>query len=115
MWPVIIGEWGRHPASQCNQNFRYCYVVINKWAFHLWKMCRMRSPQRLGFSILVNYSPWEGVLILGKQTGWDFSDPLHLGSSIHFCYLLKNMYWGPALCKERFWMPKAKQRTIILI
>lgn len=27
-WPVIIGEWGRHPASQCNQNFRYCCAVI---------------------------------------------------------------------------------------
>lgn len=101
MWSVIIGEWGRHPASQCNQNFRYCYVVINKWAFHLWKMRCMRSPQGLGFLILGNYSPWVGggVLGLGKQTGWDFSGPLHLGSSSRL-YIYSKICIGLLLCRR---------------
>lgn len=43
-WSVIIGEWGRHPASQCNQNFDIATYLLTNELFIFGK-CASWSPR----------------------------------------------------------------------
>lgn len=95
-WSVIIGEWGRHPASQCNQNFDIATYLLTNELFIFGK-CALWSPQGLGSSLLGNHNPRGGVAwVWGSRQRATFQTLCVLAHP-PICIFIQNMYWVPAL------------------